>query len=222
MSWNKVYKIHERVWGEGPSELAVVTVEYLRKCKSNKETLNILDIGCGYGRDAFYFLDNLRSRILGVDISERAIDIASNGVQEGQKENVRFQICNFTKLKDGKYDIVFASNLYQLLKKDERKELRKTIMRTLKMNGLLFLSTLSVNDPEHHGKGTPAPSEPNSFQDEAYLHLVTQEELLKDFAFLNIRKLYEHEYYEPRSTGETHHHISWILIGDRTCQTTSK
>jgi SAM-dependent methyltransferase len=214
MFWDNEYKSNERVWGGGPSELAIAVVKYLQKNSLNNTILSILDIGSGYGRDAFYFLDNLRCRIFGIDISEKAIDIASNVVLKAQKEDVKFQCCNFTKLKEGKYDIVFVSNLYQLLKKNERKELRETVVRTLKPNGLLFLSTLSVRDPEHYGKGTSVPEESNSFHERLYLHFCTREELIEDFAFLNIKELYEHEYYEPRATGEIHHHISWILVGE--------
>ncbi len=213
MFWDNEYKSKERVWGERPSELAIAAAGYLQKCKSSNEILSILDIGCGYGRDAFY-LENLGCMILGIDISEEAINIASDVVLKVQKEDVKFQCCNFTELKEEKYDIVFISNLYQLLKKNERKELRKAVMRILKPNGLLFLSTLSIKDSEHCGKGTPIPEESNSFQDRVYLHFCTREELVEDFAFLNIKELYEHEYYEPHSTGEIHHHISWILIGE--------
>lgn len=214
MFWDNEYESNARVWGEKPSELAIAAVRYLQKGKSNNKILSILDIGCGYGRDAFYFLDNLRCRILGIDISEKAIDIASKAMLEAQKEDVEFQCCNFTELQEGKYDIVFISNLYQLLKRNERKELRNTVMRILKPKGLLFLSTLSVSDPEHYGKGIPVPKESDSFKDRVYLHFCTRKELAEDFVFLNIKELYEHEYHEPRCTGEIHHHISWILIGE--------
>ena len=87
-------------------------------------------------------------------------------------------------------------------------------MSSLKPGGLLFLSTLSVRDPEHYGKGSPVPGEPNSFVDKVYLHLFAREELMHDFGFLEIKELYEHEYAEPRATGEAHHHILWILNGE--------
>ena len=215
MFWDKEYKSNERVWGEGPSELAIAVVRYLQKCKSSREILSILDIGCGYGRDAFYFLNNLRCGVLGIDSSRKAIDIASNTILKGQEKAVKFRCCNFIELEEDSYDIVFISNLYHLLKKDERKGLRKAVMRMLKPDGLLFLSTLSVKDPEHYGKGIPVPEESNSFQDRTYIHLCTREELCEDFAFLNIKELYEYEYYEPRATGEIHHHILWILVGER-------
>ena len=212
MFWDDEYKSDEHIWGERPSELAIAAVKYLQKCKLKKRIFSILDIGCGYGRDVFYLSDNLGCGILGIDISRKAIEIASDTAFKTQKvDDVKFECCNFTELRDGKYDLVFVSNLYQLLKKDEREELRKTIMRTLAPNGLLFLSTLSVRDPEHYGKGIPVSD--NSFQEKVYIHFCTREELIEDFAFLNIKELYEHEYYEPHANGEVHHHISWILVG---------
>jgi 2-polyprenyl-3-methyl-5-hydroxy-6-metoxy-1,4-benzoquinol methylase len=84
----------------------------------------------------------------------------------------------------------------------------------LKPNGLLFLSTLSVRDPEHYGKGDPVPGETNSFHDKTYLHLCTKEELIGDFDFIYIKEIYEHAFREPRVIGEAHHHVSWILAGE--------
>jgi hypothetical protein len=52
----------------------------------------------------------------------------------------------------------------------------------------------------------------SSFINNKYLHFCTKEELEDDFQFLSIKELYEHRYDEPRACGETHHHISWILI----------
>lgn len=196
--------------------MALAAVDYLQRHNLNDGVLSMLDIGCGYGRDAVYYADNLDCRVLGIDVSEEAIRIASDMAREKQVENVKFQRADFAELSEHRYDVVSASNLYQLLRGNERKSLREAVMRTLEPAGLFFLSTLSVNDPEHHGKGAPIPGEANSFsfQQKAYLHFCTGEELVEDFAFLNIRELYEHEYDEPRATGEVHHHISWILVGE--------
>jgi len=214
MFWDKVYDKSGRVWGDKPSELALATAGYLQKQRLSKQPLAVLDIGCGYGRDALYLANNFRCAILGVDVSEKAIEIATGAVPHEQKARVRFQKSDFAELDHEKYDVVFASHLYHLLKDDERKKLRRIIMRTLKPNGLLFLSTLSVKDPEHYGKGDPVPGEANSFHDKTYLHFCTKEELIGDFDFLYMKEIYEHEFYETRATGETHHHVSWILAGE--------
>ena len=217
MFWENEYRSGGCLWGEAPSELALAAVDYLQRHNLNDGVLSMLDIGCGYGRDAFYYADNLDGRIMAIDVSEEAIKLASDMAREKQAENVKFQRADFAELAEGRYDLVSASNLYQLLKEDERKSFREAALRTLKPAGLFFLSTLSVNDPEHHGKGAPIPGEANSFsfKHKVYLHFCTEEELIEDFAFLNIKELYEHEYDEPRATGEVHHHISWILVGER-------
>jgi len=211
--WDNEYRSYERVWGEGPSELARAALQYLQRHLADADGLSMLDVGCGYGRDAFYLLDNLKCSILAVDRSQNAIDIAARAVREAGREGVEFRCCSFVELGEGGYDIVFLSNLYQVLRRDERDALRKAVGRLLRPGGLLFLSTLSVADPEHSGKGTPVPDDPDSFFDKRYVHLSTREELAEHFDLLEIVELYEHEYREPRANGEVHHHISWILVG---------
>ena len=211
MYWDNHYENNGRLWGETPSILALAAVEYLQKHGLSERMPTALDIGCGYGRDALYLAGNIRCTVLGVDLSEKAIALAKRNCRDSR---IMFRCCGFTELEESKeYDAVFLSNFYQLLKKDERAELRRTIDKVLKPNGLLFLSTLSTRDPEHSGKGTPVSGEINSFVDNVYLHLCERSELEEDFSFFKIKELYEHEYFEPRATGETHHHISWILVG---------
>lgn len=213
MFWNNEYKNNEHVWGEGPSELAIVAVRYLQECKSNNKILSILEIGCGYGRDVLYFSKHLRCTILGIDNSEKAIDMTRNTCHKISKESIKFRCCDFAELGEVRYDVIFIGNLYHLLKPNERERLIKKIKKVLGSGGLLFLNALSTNDPEEYGKGIPVENEPHSFQKEKYLHFFTQEELEKDFNFMTMMELYEHKYDEPHVTGETHHHISWILIG---------
>ena len=79
----------------------------------------------------------------------------------------------------------------------------------------MFLSTLSVHDPEHHGKGEPVPGEEGSFVDKMYLHLSTGPELEREFGFLRLLSLEEHEFDEPRADGAVHHHVLWLLVAQK-------
>ncbi len=218
MFWDKEYERHLCIWGNRPSELAVITVKYLQNYRLNKKFLNIIDIGCGYGRDCLYLAKHLNCRVFGIDTSQKAIEILKNSIAEPYTKAIEFKCCNFTDLDQCKYDVVFASNLYQILQGRQREELREKIASLLKPEGLLFLNNLSTNDPEEYGKGEPCPDEPHSFINNKYLHFCTREELEEDFRFLSIKELYEREYDEPRAQGETHHHISWILIAENTGQ----
>jgi cyclopropane fatty-acyl-phospholipid synthase-like methyltransferase len=220
MYWNDQYDKNKHLWGKDPSELARAAVGYMKKHPFARGTMRILDIGCGYGRDAFYYADALDCTVLGVDVSEKAIEIASKEAAGKGRGNIRFVCEDFGNLGQERFDAVTASNLYQLLRSDERNTLRTAIRRVLEPHGLLFLSTLSITDPEHAGKGVPIPGESNSYQygHRLYLHHCAEDELRQDFAFLNVKELFEHEYDEPRATGNVHHHISWILIGETRAQ----
>ena len=217
MTWDNTYRTNQHVWGDKPSELATFACNYLQGIKSSGKAIEILDLGCGYGRDAIYLARNIKCHVLGIDNSSEAIEMARKALTDDLESRVGFQCCDFRQMPDGKFEIVFASNFYHLLKMEERQALRNTIKKRLKPGGMLFLSMLSPSDPEHFGKGKRIENEDNSFQDERFLHFCTREELERDFSFLTIKKLFEHEYYEPRSNGEVHHHILWILSGVNRC-----
>jgi SAM-dependent methyltransferase len=209
--WDKEYETNQRIWGDRPGELAVIMVKYLQDHGLNDRFLSILDIGCGYGRNCSYLAKHLNCNVLGIDTSQKAIEILSNSIVDPRTKEIQFRCCDFMDLARDKFDIVFASNLYQILQRKQREEFRKKIA-LLKPQGMLFLNNLSTNDPEEYGKGEPCPDESHSFKGDKFLHFCTREELEEDFHFLSIKELYEHRYDEPRAQGKTHHHISWILI----------
>ncbi len=213
MTWDSTYQDHERVWGDRPSALATFACHHLKTEKRSENAIEILDLGCGYGRDAKYLAHALNCSILGIDNSSKAIEMAKGSLPADLQPRVRFECRDFSQANQDKFDIVFASNFYHLLRTEERQSFKDTVKKNLKPGGRLFLSTLSPRDPEHYGKGKPVENEANSFQDEKFLHFCTREELESDFGFLAIDDLSEHEYYEPRSNGEVHHHILWILSG---------
>jgi cyclopropane fatty-acyl-phospholipid synthase-like methyltransferase len=211
--WNKTYTNENKIWGDKPSPLAVYTCNILKENSYFKQAANIfmLDLGCGYGRDAVYLAQNLPGHILGLDNSEKAIEIALEYIPKNLASRIELLCYDFTHVND-KFDVILVANLYHVLPPDERIKLRDTIKRCLKKDGLVFLNTLSVHDPQHFGKGAAVENEKNSFIDEIYLHFCTREDLENDFSFLDIQALFEREYRERHATGE-HHHISWILMG---------
>jgi cyclopropane fatty-acyl-phospholipid synthase-like methyltransferase len=216
MVWDKAYTNEKKVWGEKPSELAHFAVSTLKHSSrfQGKSDLFILDLGCGYGRDAVYLANHLPCHILGLDNSQKAISMAADFISEKLKKRIELLCYDFTHVSD-KYDVIVASNLYQIINKETRHKLAETVKRCLKTDGVFFMSTLSVRDPQHSTEGgTPVEEDQNTFISARGIgiHLATRDELEKAFNFLNISALFEREYDEPRST-ESHHHISWILMG---------
>jgi cyclopropane fatty-acyl-phospholipid synthase-like methyltransferase len=213
MVWDKNYSQDKKIWGEQPSELTLFTCTYLKNSPRSQNELHILDAGCGYGQNAVYLAKNLNCYILGVDNSCEAIALARESCPEDLKKRIEFLCYDFKDVID-KYDVIFVSNLYQVLKPEEREKLKDTVKRCLNNDGLLFLNTLSVSDPHHNENGTPVSGEANSFQDGKYIHLSTRNELESDFGFLTINALFEREFSENHSNGNNHHHISWIMMGN--------
>lgn len=213
MVWNETYNKDSKVWGDRPSELAIITHNYLKESQQfqGNPDIFILDLGCGYGRDDVFLARNIPCHILGLDNAEKAIEMARESLPKELEKRIEFLCYDFSRVSD-KYDVILCSNLYQILKPAERVLLRETIKRCLKKEGRLFLSSFSIRDPQHFGKGTQVENEINSFVEERYIHLNSREELEADFAFLNISALFEREFHEPRAKKD-HHHVSWILMG---------
>jgi SAM-dependent methyltransferase len=82
----------------------------IKKILPDLENRNIIDIGCGSGRYSFYFDSYSPKFILGIDISQKMIDLANQKRNENLK--IRFRKCSIddiSTLKTGKYDFAFSS-----------------------------------------------------------------------------------------------------------------
>jgi SAM-dependent methyltransferase len=208
-NWDTTYVNQGSVWGDRPSELAVFALELLRSHTISGE-IEIAELGCGYGRDAVFLARNLGCSVTAIDNSPKAIEMAHETCPAELKDKLHFFCTDFEKLKKP-YPVIFASNMYQILPLTERTHIEGSIMRHLRPGGILFLSSLSINDPEEYGRGAPVEGDEGSFQREKFLHFSTRDEIEKAFSFLTIDQLFEHEYLEPHAGGKPHHHISWML-----------
>lgn len=213
MSWDAEYSKNRQIWGERPSELALEAAKRLVRHKGRP--LRVLDLGCGYGRDTIYISKSLGFRILGIDISEKAIDLARENAINALAKQAEFKVTDFRHLH-GLYDAVLVSNLYHLFDPLSRRDLVAHAVRLLVPSGTLFMNAISVHDKEHYGLGTPVSGEENTWIDGKYIHLTTKEELRRDFAALNIIEIYEHNYEEPHPGAKTHYHIAWVLVAEKT------
>jgi len=214
--WDRRYAADERIWGDGPSELARLAVARLRPYASPE--LAILDVGCAYGRDSRYLAGELGCRVLGLDPSPAAIAAARKARSAGlEVEYVAGDLGSLASDPDhaGPYDVAFVCNVYHLLGPIGRREFTAALAAAVRPGGLLFLSTLSPRDPEHYAVGEPVSGEERSWVEHVYLHFVTAEELTRDFAAFEVLDLEERSYDETRERGQLHHHASWFLEGRR-------
>ena len=194
------------------SIVANVVLNCLQKAllRSNKYTF--LDIGCGDGRDIDFISSNLENLIIrGIDISLKAIENAIS--LNLKKENAKFECMDWKDLDDTQYDIIYSSGLYHFFNITNRIAFIFKIKNILKSHGYFFLSTLSSNDKQYFGKGKPVENDPNSFQNEFFLHFCSDDELREDFKFLKIIDLFE--FFHKNYDKDIDYHTMWLLIGKK-------
>jgi len=108
------------------------------------ENKNILNIGCGYG---WFELDALKkgvSRIVGIEISAKDLEITRNNITD---ERVGFAVGNATDLPfdDNRFDVVTAWEVLEHLPKEREEKMFEEVNRVLKNNGIFYLSTPFFN-----------------------------------------------------------------------------
>jgi 2-polyprenyl-3-methyl-5-hydroxy-6-metoxy-1,4-benzoquinol methylase len=112
----------------------------------------ILDIGCGAGTLSLYYASKGHN-VLGIDISQKAINAASKSAEQMNINNAVFKKIPFPeKRPKGVYDSIIFTEVIEHLQEDVTAI--RTINSLLKQNGILILSTPSINAPLHRLKLT--------------------------------------------------------------------
>jgi len=114
--------------------------------------MKVLDIGCGTGGSAFYMARRYGADVHGVDLASNMIAIAQDYRAEMEaevKHRVQFYIEDATNMSYPKdfYDVVYSRDT--ILHIDNKEELFKKFLYTLKPGGQLMISDYCHGDQEH-------------------------------------------------------------------------
>ena len=146
-TWENEYKSSKLVTQKPEPQKDILRFfKYLKK-EEKKELvdLNILDLGCGTGRNSNY-LALLGNIVVGIDISKTAIDIAksrANETQIGDKvEYIVGDIGASYPFSDNYFDLILDVTSSNSLNEKERENYIKEVYRTLKKGGYLFVRGL--------------------------------------------------------------------------------
>lgn len=110
--------------------------------------LKILDIGSGAGSLSIY-LASKGNKVLGIDISKKAVVVGIQSARELGLKNVKFKKMQFPEeiKTNTKFDMILFTEVIEHLK-DDALAIKK-INRLLKTEGLLIISTPSITAPLH-------------------------------------------------------------------------
>lgn len=140
MNWNELFKYEENRW-LAPAQLVLDSIELFK----NADVQNILDLGCGCGRNIIPYLKN-GFTVSASDISEVAINAAKSYVLEVcNSDEVLFEKCGMTQLlfKDSSFDAVVSISVINHGFKEDVLKAISEINRVLKVGGFLLLTVIS-------------------------------------------------------------------------------
>ena len=88
-TWQQYYDDRGyELWGFSPSPTARILAQAILDSNPGRsERIEIVDWGCGYGRDSLYFLE-LGFDVIGIDVSEKAVALARGAYKQRQASGV--------------------------------------------------------------------------------------------------------------------------------------
>ena len=107
---------------------------------------DILEIGCGNGRDAKYFSSE-GHHVTGLDRSREAIELCKNLYSSGLIEFFYGTITDIAQTNKKKYDLIYTRFVIHAMSLNEEIATLKTSYKLLNKDGQFFIECRSINDP---------------------------------------------------------------------------
>lgn len=191
--WNEEIYIKERkIWGDECSYAAKFFSEYLKKNQLRVGTL--LDMGCGYGRDSWYFKQG-GLEVEGIDFAEEGIKIAQE-----QYQDIKFRVGDVQNLPydDNMFDYCFCNYVIHWFNEEERKRTIEEAYRIVKEKG-----TVAFAIPMF---GVDEVGVIFEYKDVIY----TEEMAVKEFS--KFSKMSSYKLEEEHTHGGKHTHKIYMII----------
>ena len=116
---------------------------------------SVLDLGCGYGHNCIDFVHRGASRVVGVDISEKMLDVAKSESSDDKIQYVNMSMTDIDKLNE-KFDFIYSSLAFHYV--EDFDEFAKKMFSVLDSGGELLFSqehpiiTATVDGNGHFNK----------------------------------------------------------------------
>lgn len=178
--WNNYYAARADVseLSEAPSLFACTVQE-----KYMESDRNLIELGCGNGRDSLYFAKN-GLNVTGIDASQVVIDDLRKKVSLNNCVFICDDFVNAESIYQIQYDYCYSRFTLHAINEQQETQILKKVYDMLKENGYLFIEARSVNDKKY---GVGQAVERNAFIcDGHYRRFIVLSELLsklKDIGF---------------------------------------
>jgi len=138
--WNNYYHNHRHPFE--PSSFAVyVKDKYLT---DNIVNGDLIELGCGNGRDSIFLASDERINVHGVDQIAEEIRYLS---EKYEKSNLSFFESDFTQQKaENNYNWIYSRFVFHAISEEMEDRTLKWIRKTLRPGGLFFLEARSKKD----------------------------------------------------------------------------
>ena len=157
------YEACKCFWGEEPGSLITILSDVI----DDYTDLNILDVGCGEGKNAIH-LARLGANVDAFDISKHAIENAKSSWSDYNLVNWECADIREKKIGENKYDIIIA---YGLLHCMQNKETIENIINKLKIATVMsgYNVVCAFND-RHHDLSAHPDFHPTTLEHSFYLN----------------------------------------------------
>lgn len=192
--WDRVFTETPSRFGIEPSLSAKMAADAFKRIRTGK--LDVLDLGCGAGRDALFF-GQLGMHVVALDFSHAATEALADRARSlgvsAHVQTVEHDVREPLPFPDSTFDACYSHMLYCMdFTLDELLLLSAEVRRVLKPGGIQVYTVRTTEDPDF-GIGTHRGE--NIYEDEGFVvHFfdrITIERLAAGFRILEIRKFEE-------------------------------
>ena len=141
--WNNLYSKND-YFGTGPTILAV----YAKKILDKYSLKNILELGCGQGRDSIYFA-KLGYSIVALDLSENAIKFIEKTRNDENLKNLQLITHDIQKplnFQNSKFDMVYSNLSLQFFDLSKLSNIFSNISDVMSSGSFFLFSTKKAGD----------------------------------------------------------------------------
>jgi SAM-dependent methyltransferase len=213
--WEKEYRNPTLVTlSDIPATCVKDFVRFLRK-NNSLDNLNILDLGCGNGKNSFYIAEQgLNNKIVGIEISETAIKYAGELAPLG--DFMKQSIGTSLNFPDHTFDIILDITSSNSLNESERDIYLKEITRLLKPGGYFFLRALCKDGDKNAQNlliSNPGPEKDTYIMPDLGLteRVFSKEDLLETYSVFDEPTYLKKETHYTKFNGRLYKRNFWLV-----------